>query len=72
MLRVSRVVQPRLATLTPFRLRYSKNVLNFERNGGGVSLYVNPNMSGGGQKSTTPSNYQHRIFPFNYIIVRFR
>ena len=33
---------------------------------------LNPNVSGGGQKSTTPSNYQHRIFPFNYIIVRFR
>ena len=33
---------------------------------------INPNVSGGGQKSTTPSNYQHRIFPFNYIIVRFR
>ena len=33
---------------------------------------VNPNVSGGGQKSTTPSNYQHRIFPFNYTIVRFR
>ena len=33
---------------------------------------VNPNVPGGGQKSTTPSNYQHRIFPFNYTIVRFR
>ena len=33
---------------------------------------LNPNVSGGGQKSTTPSNYQHRIFPFNYAIVRFR
>ena len=30
---------------------------------------VNPKVSGGGQKSTTPSNYQHRIFTFNYIIV---
>ena len=35
-------------------------------------MSLNPNVSGGGQKSTTPSNYQHRIFPFNYVIVRFR
>ena len=33
---------------------------------------INPKVSGGGQKSTTPSNYQHRIFTFNYIIVTFR
>ena len=33
---------------------------------------VNPNVSGVGQKSTTPSNYQHRIFLFNYTIVRIR
>ena len=37
-----------------------------------IDALINPNVSGGGQKSTTPSNYQHRIFLFNYIIVRFR